>query len=604
MMEQASFYLPTGNEWVSIPTLHSLDGRIESINFLSMRQRGLIEITGKAARPLMLPTLSINGQPFEGALTWEREVYWLPRFKAEQAGLHWQGEICVPVGERGFYYRVEVTNTSNQRVAVEFGLQGDWVQTLHTINESKPVRARPTVYQSNWSHSLMFELVGEVPLFAFAPVADQPLDRVEWELDPATSVATYRLLKSWELAPGEKASLCFFWGVGLEEVAAATAAQHMIRQGQAAVKKTTLEWLNARRLTTGEIELDRVMNLNLFFNFFFATGRTLDTEQDVLVTSRSPRYYVSAAYWDRDSLLWSLPSILLADAKRARSMLDYVFQVQSRNSGIHSRYIDGVVLEPGFELDELCAPVIALGHYLAHTQDWQYARQEYVKTHLRQFLAELESHRHPSYPLYDTFLQPTDDPVVYPYLTYDNVLVWKALQIYGQIMASSGDLSQSEDLTQRSEAVRQAIYEQMVVEHEGQLVFGWSVDLEGKYNLYDEPPGSLQLLPFYGFCPATDPIYRNTLKVIRSSANSYAFSGCAFEELGCAHANHPWVLSIANSFLSGRAEAARNLVLRTPLDGGIACESIDQHTGLPRTGEHFATCAGFLAYAIYSAYGV
>lgn len=39
------------------------------------------------------------------------------------------------------------------------------------------------------------------------------------------------------------------------------------------------------------------------------------------------------------------------------------------------------------------------------------------------------------------------------------------------------------------------------------------------------------------------------------------------------------------------------------MDGGIACESIDEHTGLSRTGEHFATCAGFLAYAIYQAYG-
>src|SRR5690606_29295504 len=93
-------------------------------------------------------------------------------------------------------------------------------------------------------------------------------------------------------------------------------------------------------------------------------------EQRVLLTSRSPRYYVSAAYWDRDSLLWSLPALLLVEPAVAREALLYAFQVQRRNFGIHSRYIDGVVLEPGLELDEVCAPVLALDHYLAQTGQW------------------------------------------------------------------------------------------------------------------------------------------------------------------------------------------------------------------------------------------
>ena len=101
----------------------------------------------------------------------------------------------------------------------------------------------------------------------------------------------------------------------------------------------------------------------------FSTGITLDTEELVLVTSRSPRYYVSAAYWDRDSLLWSFPAILDADRELARRMLEYVFGRQQRNIGVHSRFIDGTVLEPGFELDELIAPVLALGRYVEVTGD-------------------------------------------------------------------------------------------------------------------------------------------------------------------------------------------------------------------------------------------
>ena len=36
------------------------------------------------------------------------------------------------------------------------------------------------------------------------------------------------------------------------------------------------------------------------------------------------------------------------------------------------------------------------------------------------------------------------------------------------------------------------------------------------------------------------------------------------------------------------------------LDTGVACESVNEDTGLCETGEAFATCAGFLSYALYT----
>ena len=135
------------------------------------------------------------------------------------------------------------------------------------------------------------------------------------------------------------------------------------------------------------------------------------------MTSRSPRYYVSAAYWDRDSLLWAFPAILATDAAYARDILEYVFARQARNFGIHSRYIDGTVLEPGFELDELCAPVVALARYTDTTGDETLAASPDIQRGLRHILASLETKRHPTIELYETFLQPTDDMRRYPYLT-------------------------------------------------------------------------------------------------------------------------------------------------------------------------------------------
>ena len=198
-----------------------------------------------------------------------------------------------------------------------------------------------------------------------------------------------------------------------------------MRQGGEYLIKETNAWLKSRIKNTGDSIIDNVLNLNLFFNYFYASGKTIDTEEVVLVTSRSPRYYVSAAYWDRDSLLWSFPALLITDIEFGEEVLDYVFKTQIKNVGIHSRYIDGTILEPGFELDELCAPIIALNTYIDFTNDFSILDKPYIRSGIEIIMKRLKAKKHSEINLYETFLQPTDDMRVYPYLTYNNVLVWK-----------------------------------------------------------------------------------------------------------------------------------------------------------------------------------
>lgn len=263
-----------------------------------------------------------------------------------------------------------------------------------------------------------------------------------------------------------------------------------------------------------------------------------------------------------------------------------------KNIGIHSRYIDGTLLEPGFELDELCAPVIALERYIAYTKDSCILKRPCVAEGLHRILAILNTKRHPTVELYATFLQPTDDEIVYPYLTYDNVLVWRTLK------ALSEWLDQPE-LGRRAEEVRSAIYEHCV--KQGQFI--WSTDLNGHFDIYDEPPGSLQLLPHYGFCSMDDPLWQKTMQTIRSDTYRFSFADQPIAEIGCLHAPHPWILSMCNSLLSGHAASALANLEKTRMDNGIACESVNEVTGDCETGEAFATCAGFLSFALYSALG-
>src|SRR6202012_2453921 len=89
----------------------------------------------------------------------------------------------------------------------------------------------------------------------------------------------------------------------------------------------------ARRLrSTGRPELDAIMNRNLLFTSFYPWGRTLDTEEFVGMTSRSNRYYVSAAYWDRDAMLWSFPALLDIDKSMAREALEDALTTQLANT--------------------------------------------------------------------------------------------------------------------------------------------------------------------------------------------------------------------------------------------------------------------------------
>ena len=583
-------YLPTGSEQVSLPRVNEINAGVEDLTFLHMASRGLIDLRGGQLAPLLRPFVAQQGVEAElGGFEWSRLGYWYPRFAARAGALGLEGVILTPVGERGFGYRLRLTNNGAETVETAFGLRGQTGSAWHCVNVDKPIEGALNCYVSGWSGLPVFEQMCGVPLFALAPICE---GKCRAEFEPAGEGWLWRLERTVRLAPGESAEFTAWWGLGLEEVSAVTSARELQRRGWDWELRRSLAWLAQRSLDLGDEALTRLYNTNLFFCIFFSTGRTLDTEELVLVTSRSPRYYVSAAYWDRDSLLWSFPAVLDADAALAREMLGYVFGRQRRNIGVHSRFIDGTVLEPGFELDELMAPVLALERYVDATGDRSVLADPDVLRGIDGILKKLDAERAEGCELYETFLQPTDDERIYPYTTYDNVLVWRALRALGRLF-------ERPELTERAERVRRAIYDNCIFDG----AFAWSVDLAGGHDVYDEPPGSLLLLPYYGFCAWDDPVYLKTAAMIRSPDYTYSFAGCEIAEIGCPHAPHPWLLSIGNSLLCGRSGEALEHLRRTRLDNGIACESVDEHTGECTTGEAFATCAGFICHALRRAIG-
>ncbi len=586
-------YLPTGNEFLSLPKINEQTAGIEDITYLSMGHKGMIEIRGGDDLPLIRPFLQVDGHRLPlTQMQWSRDHFWLPLLKGKAGKMNFSMTILPPIGERGFAIRMELEGAA--RAPIAWGLEGCWESSWHCINEDKPLDGTMHCYESGWNHSIVFDFRCGAPMFAFAPMCDREIRSAFSQTDSGIS---YTLTERFELLPGESHSTVFYWGLGFEEVAAATSAKEMLRRGWDWEYQRTTRWLNQRTFQMATPKLTEVYNTNLFFCIFYSTGLTLDTEELVCATSRGTRYYVSAAYWDRDVLLWAFPAILDADPQLAEHILHYVFDRQRRNLGIHSRYIDGTVLEPGFELDELMAPVVALESYVNQTADNEILHDPAVMAGIQQILKTLETMRHPEIPLYETFLQPTDDEIVYPYLTYNNVLVWRTMKALAHLYPGRYGT-----LEQQAEAVRQAIYAYCVFrDAEQKPYFGWSVDLKGQHNVYDEPPGSLQLLPYYGFCAADDEIWENTVAMIRAPSYAYSFADAPIAEIGCAHAPYPWILSLCNSLLCGHQEQAFRELEQMEMDNGIACESVDPVLGTCTTGAAFATCAGFLCHSMKKA---
>jgi hypothetical protein len=413
--------------------------------------------------------------------------------------------------------------------------------------------------------------------------------------------------RSATLAPGESAESLFVLGAGIEEFSAAHAARALRelldRHGAEGMVEQTAAWCRDRTRTTGQSDLDLLMNRNFLFTELYAWAKTIDTEQLIGVTSRSPRYYVSAAYWDRDAMLWSFPGLLDIDPKMASEALEYALTTQLRNTGTHSRFIDGIVLEDGFQLDEAVAPVIALAAYLKQTNDDGFldAHRSAVITLRDRLLSRYDAQTG----LYSSLQDSQDEFQLLPFLTYDNALSWRALLDLAAIFNRLHDAKSAQEMTERAAALHDAILAHCLSGNApgaGGPIFASATD--GKqFVLTDIPPGSLMKLPALGFISATDPVFVRTYQWLHSNNYKYSYADQPFGLPGSYRLPFTTSWSIADhlSLAVGREQALK--VLRASgWDGGIVTEGVDPTTGLmDQQGRAFATAAGYLAHAICQA---
>jgi hypothetical protein len=594
--------IPTGNDWIALPSIRAADGALENFNLVSMRYRGLLEVAGLPDRPLMAPFIEIAGvrQPL-AHLHWLLRDYWIPTGTMETDGVRVRLTYVAPPDSRAAIVRFQVTNLRATALRVAPGMELDWGRTNRVTYTPEPLRGRRTMSPTPIDTDMeVFEYDTDDTQMAwgFAYVGSQ--GTLHTDSDNPGLTARHE----GELAPGQTLDMHFIIGAGLEEYSAAYAMRvlnkKIDRYGLDGVIDQAADDAHRRTRTTGDPDLDRIMNRNLLFSTYFAWGRAIDTEQFTGMTSRSNRYYVSAAYWDRDALLWSFPAILDSDAPRAREILDYALGIQARNAGIHSRFIDGVVLEDGFELDELVAPFVALGSYVDKTHDMSMVERHRGVIHT--LLERLRAQRDPATGLYATFQDSQDEYVRKPFSIYDNVLTWKAFGDLAKIAALEHRTEEAASLTSEAAKLKAAIYRYGVLdgaEGAGGPIFAALVDATSG-DFVDVPPGSLMKLPALGFVSENDALFRRTYAWLHSRHYAYSYADQPYGLPGSYRLpfTTSWEVADHLRLAAGRAQALK-ILKQSPWDGGIITEGVKADTGVPdQEGRAFATAAGYVAHTI------
>lgn len=265
--------------------------------------------------------------------------------------------------------------------------------------------------------------------------------------------------------------------------------------------------------------------------------------------------------WTRDGyfmaralLLWHAAEGPPEAAEVVRRHLDWLFERADRPESwwARSHLVGGQRKDPLFQLDQQLYPLLELCDYVEMTGDR--APLERHGPSVAPVLRAIERRRAPRASLYATEETPADDPLELPYETSNQILAWRTFSRLHGLGFGGGHLDRLAQAT--ANAVRD---HQVVRGPDGQLLFAYATDLDGRALLYhDANDLPLALAPAWGFCSGSDPVWRATIHFAFSPANPGFFSG-RYGGLGSLHTPAAWPLGQVQAILIGRATADEKL---------------------------------------------
>jgi hypothetical protein len=570
----------TGNHWLALPCIHPADASIHALGMLHRGARSAIEFAGVPdftngiGPALARPSLDIGGVRHEFSdvpIAWERAFGWIPTFTCSIRDLVLRGTIFAPYGRdadvSGAVYALSIENRGKLDADVTVTLAGTLGHRQLRVRTPRPFEDANRVSEGA-SGAIILEGASLPGLAAVAMFADG---------EPTITVdgSSYSLRRSVTVPTGGREQVAFYIAVGPERDGAEATAAVLRRRGWRDLLTSTRDALQSLEQSTGHEALDRLINRNLLFAYFFAVGRALDDAQYYLVRTRAPWNEHGVTVRDWEALMWTVPAVQLADPPLARELLLRMCELHGYAPGRGVHYVDGTLFEPGFALEGVASYPVAVDRYIRDTGDDRVVDEPVLADTLYLAGEDIVARRDKAVPLYSTEVSPSGAPVPHPFTLHANAVVAMALEILRRTL----DEETARGL-EDPEAVRAALHRHFLVEASGRSTFASAIDLAGSTSMVDDPAASAFWLPLYETVPRHDSTYRRTVKAIDVTPHSLAQQ--------CARLMGP------------DAGNVLQWLRRAPLDGGCASELVDAD-GKPVANGGDASLSGLLAWSAWYA---
>jgi hypothetical protein len=573
----------TGNHWVSLPCIHPANGALHAIGVLHRGARSAIEFAGhaeflRAGGPaLARPSVTVDGIPRElstEGIAWERAVGWLPTFTCTMGELVLRGTVFAPHGRdadmAGVVYALSVENRGGGEHEVAVSLEGTLGHRQQRVRSPRPFDDAHRAVRSS-AGVVALEGAARPGVVALALSADGEPE-VSVTEGPAPTFAVRRTLR---VAGGARADAAFYIAAGPERDGAEATVGAMRRRGWRELLAATRDSLQALEQTTGSEAIDRLLNRNLLFAYFYGVGRALDDAHFYLVRTRSPAHGRGVTVRDWEALAWTLPAVQLADVSLARELLLRACELHGYAPGRGVHYLDGTLFEPGFSLEGAAAYALAADRYIRDSADDQIVDEPVLADTLYLASDDVAARRDKRAPLYSTEVTLSGSPAPQPYTLHGNAVVAQALEVFRRTL----DEDSAKEL-EDPEAVRAALRRHFTVDRNGKSLFVAATDLSGNSSAEDDPLASALWLPLYEAVARDDSTYRRTARAIGAQPHALAQQ--------CAR------------LLGPEASSVLEWMRRAPLDNGVAAEVVDEDGRAVANGGD-AALSGLLAYTVWYA---
>ena len=569
----------TGNHWLAIPCIHPADGSIHAIGVVHRGARAAVEFAGGpgfvdgAAPPLLKPIIEIDGQAHDlsgGAMAWERALEWLPTFTCTIGDVVVRGTIFAPYGRdadlAGAVYAIALESRGAART-VRVRLEGMLGHRQLRVRSARPTDDASLVTHGASGH-LLLEGSAQPGLAALAVTADDEAEVIQ-------DGVRFSITRTLALEARGHADTAFYVAAGPERDGAEATVAVLRRRGWRALLAGTRDALQQLEQSTGSEGVDRLINRNLLFAYFFGVARALDDAHYYLVRTRAPWHGAGVTIRDWDALMWTLPAVQLADGALARELLLRMCELHGYAPGRGVHYLDGTLFEPGFALEGVAAYPIAIDRYARDTGDSAIVDEPAIGDALYLAHDDLHDRRDRRFPLYSSEVTPGNTPVQQPFTLHANAAAAQALEILRRTLDEETARSVEDPA-----AVRAAIKRHFAPERDQKATLRASVDLVGNVSPDDEPNASAVWLPLYEALDRTDSLYRRTVKAIPRERSALV------REIG--------------RLLGPDGEQVLQWLRHAPLHGGVAAEIVDD-AGVATANAGDAALSGLLAWTAWFA---